>query len=61
MINPKKEFHFFLNLPRPVKKIIVVLVDAFLCFLYVWLSYYLRTGEFVYFISLIKFILLFYQ
>lgn len=36
-----------LVLPRPAKRIVVLLVDLGLCVLSVWLAYYLRLGEFV--------------
>ncbi|WP_334188938.1 polysaccharide biosynthesis protein [Noviherbaspirillum sp.] len=36
-----------LTLPRPVKRGIVLVVDASLCVLTVWLAYYLRLGYFV--------------
>ena len=36
-----------LGMPRPVKRIIVFGVDAFLCILTVWLAYYLRMGYWV--------------
>lgn len=36
-----------LALPRPAKRLIVVILDACLCALAVWLAYYLRLGEFV--------------
>ena len=36
-----------LSMPRPVKRIIVFGVDAFLCILTVWLAYYLRMGYWV--------------
>lgn len=36
-----------LALPRPVKRIVVITVDLSFCVLTVWLSYYLRLGEFV--------------
>ena len=37
-----------LNLPRSTKRIVVLLVDACLCVLSLWLALYLRLGEFVY-------------
>lgn len=37
----------FLTLPRWAKRIIVLLVDAALCILTVWLAYYLRLGQFI--------------
>jgi nucleoside-diphosphate-sugar epimerase len=37
-----------LNLHRSTKRIIVILVDASLCVLALWLALYLRLGEFVY-------------
>lgn len=36
-----------LSLPRISKRIIVILVDVTSCFLTIWLSYYLRVGEFI--------------
>jgi len=36
-----------LSLPRVVKRLLVLAVDASLCVLTVWLAYYLRLGEFV--------------
>lgn len=36
-----------LALPRPVKRLIVLSVDIFLCVFTVWLAYYLRLGEFI--------------
>ena len=36
-----------LAMPRPAKRVVVLLVDASLCILTVWLSYYLRLGEWV--------------
>ena len=36
-----------LALPRMVKRAVVLLLDAFLCVLAVWLSFYLRLGEFL--------------
>ena len=36
-----------LAMPRPAKRVVVLLVDASLCILAVWLSYYLRLGEWV--------------
>lgn len=38
---------FMLALPRWVKRLIVLVIDAALCVLTVWLAYYLRLGEFV--------------
>lgn len=35
-----------LNLPRPVKRGIVLIVDVALCVLAVWLAFYLRLGDF---------------
>ncbi len=37
---------FLLDLPKSLKIIISVLVDSFLCFLTVWISFYLRLGHF---------------
>ena len=42
---------FILDLPRTIKWTFVVTLDFFLCFLAVWLSFYLRLGEFVSFFS----------
>ncbi|QBM29578.1 polysaccharide biosynthesis protein [Hydrogenophaga pseudoflava] len=36
-----------LAMPRPAKRVVVLSVDAALCILTVWLSYYLRLGEWV--------------
>jgi len=36
-----------LALPRPVKRGVVLVLDACLCVLSVWLAFYLRTGDFV--------------
>jgi FlaA1/EpsC-like NDP-sugar epimerase len=36
-----------LGLPRPVKRGLVLMVDASLCVLAAWLAFYLRLGEFV--------------
>lgn len=36
-----------LALPRPVKRVIALVSDAFLCALSVWLAFYLRLGDFV--------------
>jgi hypothetical protein len=36
-----------LALPRWAKRTVVLIVDAALCVLTVWLAYYLRLGEFV--------------
>lgn len=36
-----------LGLPRWVKRVVVILLDISLCFLTIWLAYYLRLGEFV--------------
>jgi hypothetical protein len=36
-----------LALPRPVKRSTVLLLDAALCVFTVWLSFYLRLGNFV--------------
>lgn len=38
---------FVLHLPRPVKRLIVLLVDAGICLLSVYFSFYLRVGEWV--------------
>ena len=39
---------FLVDLPRSAKRSIVMLVDASLCLLALWLALYLRLGEFVY-------------
>ena len=39
--------NFFLKLPRSFKRLTVLSLDAFLCVLTVWLSFYLRLNEFV--------------
>lgn len=36
-----------LALPRPAKRLVVILLDISLCVLTVWLAYYLRLGEFI--------------
>ena len=36
-----------LNLPKFVKRIIVLLTDVFLCFFTVWFSFYLRLDKFL--------------
>ena len=36
-----------LKLPRAIKRLLVLLLDASLCVLTVWLAYYLRLGEFI--------------
>ena len=36
-----------LSLPRAVKRLVVLAIDTALCVLTVWLSYYLRLGEFI--------------
>ncbi len=38
---------YLLKLPRAVKRLLVLLLDASLCVLTVWLAYYLRIGEFI--------------
>ncbi len=43
---PKKFVKSILALPRWAKRTIVLIFDAFLCVLTVWLSFYLRLGEF---------------
>jgi len=43
--------YLVLNLNRSVKRLIVIFVDISLCALTVWLSFYLRLGEFVPFTS----------
>lgn len=44
---PKKFVKSILALPRWAKRTIVLIFDAFLCVLTVWLSFYLRLGEFL--------------
>jgi len=39
--------NYVLGLPRPVKRLFVMAVDTGLCLLSVWLSFYLRLGEFM--------------
>lgn len=39
---------FILTLPRPIKRLVVVLADVSISVLSVWLAYYLRLGEFVF-------------
>lgn len=36
-----------LALPRPAKRVVVILLDISLCVLTVWLAFYLRLGEFI--------------
>ncbi len=38
---------FTLHLPRIIKRILAILLDAFLCVFTVWLSFYLRTGQWI--------------
>ena len=38
---------YTLGIPRRVKQLLVVTVDTFLCLFSVWLSFYLRLGEFI--------------
>lgn len=38
---------YLLEMPRVVKRVIVLLVDVFLCLLSVWVAFYLRLDEFV--------------
>ena len=42
----KKIRSLILSIPRPLKRLIVITLDASLSCFAVWLSYYLRTGEF---------------
>ncbi len=44
---PKKFVKSILALPRWAKRTIVLIFDAFLCVLTVWLAFYLRLGEFL--------------
>ena len=39
-------FSKFLELPRKIKVVFMILVDSSLCCLSIWLSYYLRLGNF---------------
>jgi FlaA1/EpsC-like NDP-sugar epimerase len=39
--------NYVLDLPRPAKRLFVMAVDTGLCLLSVWLSFYLRLGEFM--------------
>jgi len=43
-----KYFNFskFLNLPRQIKVVLMILIDASLCCLSIWFAYYLRLGNF---------------
>lgn len=45
--NINRSSKFILSLPRISKRIIVVTVDSTSCILTIWLSYYLRIGEFI--------------
>jgi FlaA1/EpsC-like NDP-sugar epimerase len=36
-----------LHLPRPLKRILAIFLDAFLCALTVWLAFYLRLGQWI--------------
>ena len=48
MRNLSRQFAIpMLALPRMVKRAVVLLLDAFLCVLTVWLAFYLRLGEFL--------------
>jgi len=42
---------YLLNLPRARKRVLVILVDVFLCATTSWLALYLRLGEFELFVS----------
>ncbi|WP_297472286.1 nucleoside-diphosphate sugar epimerase/dehydratase [Ferrovum sp.] len=44
----QKAIHPVLSLPRLTKRLLVLVVDACLCVLTVWLAYYLRLGEWVF-------------
>ncbi|MCG9101340.1 polysaccharide biosynthesis protein [Laribacter hongkongensis] len=44
---PSKYATPVLALPRPAKRIFVIMIDVCLCVLTVWLAYYLRLGEFI--------------
>ena len=37
------------NFPRPIKRLLVLIVDINLCVLTTWLAFYLRTGNFIFF------------
>jgi FlaA1/EpsC-like NDP-sugar epimerase len=50
--------NFILAMPRMAKRLIVMLVDTGLCVSSVWLSFYLRLGEFPSLSSLLSFPLL---
>ena len=39
--------NYLLDLPRPVKRLVAILLDALICALSVWLAFYLRLGEWV--------------
>ena len=39
-------FSKFLNLPRQIKLILMILIDSSLCCLSIWFAYYLRLGNF---------------
>ena len=43
-----KQYNFskFLDLPRQIKVVFMILIDISLCCLSVWISYYLRIGNF---------------
>ena len=43
----QKSLNKFLNLPRTFKTIIAILIDFGCCIFSVWISYYLRLGDFV--------------
>ena len=42
-----KEVIFISRLPRAIKILIAILIDASCCILSIWLAYYLRLGVFV--------------
>lgn len=46
-MSPNNATRQFLMLPRIIKQLVVLCVDAGLCILTVWLAFYLRLGEFV--------------
>ena len=47
-MEPATPSSILLNLPRSAKRAVVLLIDASLCVLSLWLALYLRLGEFVY-------------
>ena len=49
--NINKEIIFISRLPRAIKSLIAILIDASCCILSTWLAYYLRLGVFVSFLK----------